>query len=985
MGAGSVKRAGLPGWLAPNATVFVSSGCIMVVELVAGRQISRYLGQSLYTWTSIIGVVLAGIALGNYLGGRLADRSSGRGTLAAQFLVAAAGCVIVLALNGLVGEWPLLVSLPWPARIFGHVTLTFMLPATLLGTISPVVAKRALNLGLATGRTMGNVYAWAIAGSIVGTFATGFYLLMWMGTTALVSVAAGVLGLMGVSYGIGAFLSRNALSPTRPRHLEGKAGGIAELETVSARDQDRRQPSLRAWLMPVGAVFVASACVMAMEMVAGRVMARAYGQSLYTWTTVIGVVLAGMSLGSHLGGRLADRFRIEQVLCTLFALSSALCLAIPAVNKAFGVWHALDGLSWPVRIALHTTGAFVLPAIVLGAIPPVAARMALMQGHATGRTVGNIYAWGSVGSIVGTFVSGYWLIAVAGMIGAVSIVAGVLALAALPFAPKSKGAWAWGIACTLALASAASPWPGGRNVALMLVLRQLQPPDVVYVDESQYSFIRIMADPEEPTIREMALDNLVHSRVNLADPQDLRYDYEWVYKAVLDAYPVSAGPLKAMVIGGGGYSFPHYLEVTYPGSYIDVSEIDPAVTEAAHAACGLPRDTSVRIFNMDARNHIDDLLRQERAGTLSGSFDYIFGDSINDYSVPYHLTTREFNERLSDLLTDEGLYLLNMIDMLDSGRFLGAVINTCRKTFPHVYVFSVRGDPTTRDTFVVVNSKRPLDLTSLPARLRSQHDFWGRLLTPGQLDALATRHGDIVLRDDFAPVENMLAPVVRASKNDLLRKLLESADGLLAAGNPDKAIGKCRTALRRWPASAEAYEMLGAALRDAGDLDGGIVALRKSIALFPDRASPYQNLSRALFEKGALDEAAAALRTAMAIKPDHAPDYEGLGAILIHKGDFDGACQALWKAIDLDPQSVPAHNNLAVALFNREDIRGAIGELKTVLAIDPNQGGIHRQLAVAYWRVKEYDNAWAEVRAGQEKGESMDPNFLEALKRDSGR
>lgn len=59
----------------PYAIVFVSSACIMILELTAGRIVAPYVGVSLYTWTSIIGVVLAGISLGNYIGGRLADRA----------------------------------------------------------------------------------------------------------------------------------------------------------------------------------------------------------------------------------------------------------------------------------------------------------------------------------------------------------------------------------------------------------------------------------------------------------------------------------------------------------------------------------------------------------------------------------------------------------------------------------------------------------------------------------------------------------------------------------------------------------------------------------------------------------------------------------------------------------------------------------------------------------------------------------------------
>ena len=94
-----------PSLAIPGATVFISSFCIMVLELVAGRIIARYLGSSLYTWTSVIGVVLAGITLGNYLGGRWADRFPPRKTLAAVFAGASLSCVFILVLNNIIGNW----------------------------------------------------------------------------------------------------------------------------------------------------------------------------------------------------------------------------------------------------------------------------------------------------------------------------------------------------------------------------------------------------------------------------------------------------------------------------------------------------------------------------------------------------------------------------------------------------------------------------------------------------------------------------------------------------------------------------------------------------------------------------------------------------------------------------------------------------------------------------------------------------------------
>ena len=89
----------------PGATVFISSFCIMVLELVAARLIARHLGSSLYTWTAVIWIVLAGITIGNYIGGRIADRFRAKKALAILFALASASCVITVVLNNIVGGW----------------------------------------------------------------------------------------------------------------------------------------------------------------------------------------------------------------------------------------------------------------------------------------------------------------------------------------------------------------------------------------------------------------------------------------------------------------------------------------------------------------------------------------------------------------------------------------------------------------------------------------------------------------------------------------------------------------------------------------------------------------------------------------------------------------------------------------------------------------------------------------------------------------
>jgi len=195
-------------WLA-NATVFISGTCLMVVELLAGRVISRFVGQSLYTWTAIIGVVLAGISVGNYAGGILADRWASRRMLTALFLLAAAGCLSVLALNSLAGHWAALQARAWPARILLHVAITFLLPALLLGTIGPVAARMAVAADTRTGRAVGDVYAWGSVGAIAGTFLAGFVLIPAFGVTAIICGASGILASMGCFFWVAVALRRD--------------------------------------------------------------------------------------------------------------------------------------------------------------------------------------------------------------------------------------------------------------------------------------------------------------------------------------------------------------------------------------------------------------------------------------------------------------------------------------------------------------------------------------------------------------------------------------------------------------------------------------------------------------------------------------------------------------------------------------------------------------------------------------------------------
>ena len=117
--------------------------------------------------------------------------------------------------------------------------------------------------------------------------------------------------------------------------------------------------------------------------------------------------------------------------------------------------------------------------------------------------------------------------------------------------------------------------------------------------------------------------------------------------------------MKTLFLGGGAYCFQRHMQFAYPGTGVDVAEIDPAVTDANFMATGLPRDTPIKTYWGDARQFVE--LHQD-----TKKYDLIFGDAFNDFSVPWHLTTREFNEKLKKMLTPNGVYMINIIDVYES-------------------------------------------------------------------------------------------------------------------------------------------------------------------------------------------------------------------------------------------------------------------------------------------------------------------------------
>jgi hypothetical protein len=135
--------------------------------------------------------------------------------------------------------------------------------------------------------------------------------------------------------------------------------------------------------------------------------------------------------------------------------------------------------------------------------------------------------------------------------------------------------------------------------------------------------------------------------------------------------------ISTLFLGGGGFIFPRWIESKFPQDpLIHVAELDPAVKAAVQSQMGLPADDQTHVATMigDARNIVDDRVRANEAAIKRGEqpvlYDFVYGDAFNDFSVPWHLTTKEFSEKIARLVhPQEGIYQVNLIDIYPRTEF----------------------------------------------------------------------------------------------------------------------------------------------------------------------------------------------------------------------------------------------------------------------------------------------------------------------------
>ena len=480
-----------------------------------------------------------------------------------------------------------------------------------------------------------------------------------------------------------------------------------------------------------------------------------YGNTIFTVSSVISVILLALSVGYYAGGVLADRRPSLEWFFSIILASGLLLLLFYFLGRL--ILPAISGkLSLELGPLISAALLFLLPALLLGTLSPFAVKLQSLYvpAQGVGSVAGRIFFWSTLGSISGSLLAGFVLIPNFGVDRI--LIANGIALSALGFVPlvllgvRGKGLYA-ALGAMIVLAAAPSfavePVTAGEKV--------------IYRKDGVYQRITIYeGEYYGRPARFFLLDRSESGAMFLdsTDPTDLVYDYTKNYGLFRLFTPRVQ---NALVLGGGAYSIPKAMLRELPDADVDVAEIEPSFFDLAKQYFGAADSPRLHNYVQDGRRFLQDAGKK---------YDLMFGDVYFSYfSVPPHFTTKEFFELAKARLSPGGVFVANMIGDLSRQQpsLIMAEIKTFKSVFPNSYFLAVDSPVITslvqNITLVGYNSDTRIDLLS--DQVAQHRDPLIRLLPYKVLDI--DRRYELsaypMLTDDYSPVEYLTARALRRS------------------------------------------------------------------------------------------------------------------------------------------------------------------------------------------------------------------------------
>jgi spermidine synthase len=683
----------------PVGLCFLLSGfAALIYQTAWTRQFAFVFGTSELAVATVLAAYMGGLALGSWFASRYVGRVSrpvlvyglleggiALAALAVPFAIRASQAVFVAVLGGR-PDLPPSGGTAQAAYFLLSSFAILLVPTALMGATLPLLARHVVHSAGQIGSRIGALYAINTAGAVAGTLAAAFWL----------------LPAFGLAVTVGAAVAVNAVVLAIAVAVARRAPPVAvEADAAAAAAGPRRH-----WILP--AILVSGAVSFTYEVLWFRLLSHLLGGSTQAFATMLASFLLGITLGSAVAARFArDPARaargfgaVQIGIALLSVLAFVLLDSAPALANV--LTHRLGRTASDVLVSV----AILLPStLCIGATFPFAVRVLARGPEEASAAAARVYAWNTVGAIVGSVGSGFWLLPAAGFSGtlaATTLTSATIALAAALFAaPRALAlaAVAAGVLVATLFVRVAPPW---RLLRVGPVTQAPHEGEIVFHAVGRSATVLLLDEGNQWGLRTNGLpESSIGSRYSLK----MKYgSSRW-----LGALPSLVRPetRELLVIGlGGGVAIERVPDTV---ERLDVIELEPEVIEANRFVQSTRRfdplsDARVTLHVNDARGALELTDRRWDAIASQPSHPWTAGAS--------HLYTREFFRLAKSRLKPGGVLVQWMGAQFVDMELLRALLATILDTFPYVQVYT----PYLAGEFVFVASDQPFDVPASAAR-----------------------------------------------------------------------------------------------------------------------------------------------------------------------------------------------------------------------------------------------------------------------------
>ncbi len=446
-------------------------------------------------------------------------------------------------------------------------------------------------------------------------------------------------------------------------------------------------------------VFLAGCIEMSLELVAARIFAPYVGSTTLVWTVIIGMILVFMSLGYYIGGKIADKKHDMTNISKYLVISGLWISFIPMLEVV--VLSNLSQMisSLEITAFISSVVLFGIPCMLLAAISPYSVKMIELNKNDKanlGKTSGRISASSTIGSIVGTFMTGFILLPLIGTKTIILINALILLFLNMFLIDITKMKKVF-VCILITIASIAI------YVLGIIAYRDSNP--LVYKEyDSLYARIQVCKGiyNNEKEVKYIKVGRAGAESIIFDDDTIGSYLYYFDFpKYYYKNYN------KCLLVGGAGYTYPtlFYKQEDNKNIEMDVVEIDPTMTQIAIDEFDLDLSNPLlKNYNQDARSFIN---------RTNEKYDAVFLDAFKGDQIPFELTTAQFLYKLKDILNENGVVISNIISSLSGKdeKFLAYEYSTFERVFDDVKLYRVRPeeDLSKRQNIILVGFKGQID------------------------------------------------------------------------------------------------------------------------------------------------------------------------------------------------------------------------------------------------------------------------------------